>query len=182
MRVMLDHFCRMVSQGVVEVYNEFSLQHEFGLFLRHAQRDSKVQFERNVSFFFNVTDHFLKKEIDLSVFSPDRQELHYAIEFKFPRNGQYPEQMFSFCKDIAFLEQLKQAGFRNVFFIAFADDHLFYEGNADGIYRFFRGNVPLTGMIPKPTGTQNESVMIGGQYQLQWKPVAGTLKALLVEI
>lgn len=182
MKTLLGHFSRSVAQGQIEIYNEFSLQHEFGLFLRNAQRDSMVQFERNVSFFFNTVGHFLKKEIDLAVFSQDKRQLHYAIEFKFPRNGQVPEQMYKFCRDIAFLEQLKQAGFRNVYFIAFADDHLFYEGDAEGIYGFFRANVPLTGVVQKPTGARNENVTINGHYQMQWEPVTETLKSLIVEI
>ncbi len=28
------------------------------------------------------------------------------LELKYPRNGQHPEQMFSFCKEIAFVEEL----------------------------------------------------------------------------
>ncbi len=115
MKTLLGHFARSVAQNHIEIYNEISLQHEFGVFLRNAQRDSKVQFERNVSYFFPATNDFLKKEIDLAVFSQDKTALHYAIEFKYPRNGQYPEQMYSFCKDIAFLEQLKRAGFGKSF-------------------------------------------------------------------
>ncbi len=32
--------------------------------------------------------------------------LDAVVELKFPRNGQHPEQMYSFCKDIVFAEQL----------------------------------------------------------------------------
>lgn len=172
----------MVAQDQIEIYNEFSLQHEMGVFIRNAQRDSKVQFERNVSYFFDQTNHFLKKEIDLAVFARDKAALHYVIEFKYPRNGQYPEQMYSFCKDIAFLEQLKTAGFTNAFFVAFADDRLFYEGNGGGIYGYFRNNQTLTGIIQKPTGNQNESVTIAGNYKITWEPVAENLKYTIVEI
>lgn len=172
----------MVAQNHIEIYNEFSLQHEFGIFIRNAQRDAKVQFERNVSYFFNQTNHFLKKEIDLAVFAPDKTALHYVIEFKYPRNGQYPEQMYSFCKDIAFLEQLKTAGFTKAFFVAFADDRLFYEGNGDGIYGFFRKQQQLRGEIRKPTGNQGDSVTIAGTYTINWKPINGNLKYVVVEI
>jgi hypothetical protein len=64
----------------------------------------KIQFERNVLSLFQQTSHFIKKEIDVCVYSQDRTQKHSAFELKFPRNGQYPEQMFSFCKDIAFAE------------------------------------------------------------------------------
>lgn len=32
----------------------------------------------------------------------------YAIELKYPQNGQYPEQMFSCVKDIKFMEELRK--------------------------------------------------------------------------
>jgi hypothetical protein len=89
----------------LDVYNEFSLQHELGVFLRGKLEQRNVQFERNVSFFFSGST-FVKKEIDIAIFSPDKSILDCAIELKFPRNGQYPEQMFSFCRDILFAEQL----------------------------------------------------------------------------
>lgn len=44
------------------------------------------------------------------IFNHDKTE-KYAIEIKFPTNGQYPEQMFIFCKDIKFLEELKNNDF-----------------------------------------------------------------------
>lgn len=64
MKTLFDHFARMVAQNHIEIFIEFSLQHEFGIFIRNGQRDYKVQFERNVSFFFDQTNHSLKKEID----------------------------------------------------------------------------------------------------------------------
>src|SRR3989338_2335071 len=106
----VKQFAEAVSRRQIEIYNEFSLQHELGIFLRTDLPQEKVQFERDVLFFFRPGE-FIKKEIDISVFSPDKSKLHYAIELKFPRNGQYPEQMFSFCKDILFAEQLKRSGF-----------------------------------------------------------------------
>lgn len=104
------------------------------------------------------------------------------IELKYPRNEQYPEQMNSFCKDIDFLEQLKTEGFTKAFFIAFADDRLFYEGNGDGIYGYFRNGQGLTGELQKPTGNQNESVTVEGNYTVMWEPVDGMLKYMIVVI
>lgn len=80
----------------VEIYNEFSLQHELGMFLR-KKLDSKykVQFERNISYFFDDTQsdlnyktknqEFIKKEIDICIFDSSKNE-KYAIELKFPNN------------------------------------------------------------------------------------------------
>lgn len=134
------------------MYNEFSLQHELGIYLRSALPDMRVQFERNVSFFFSDKTRFTKREIDISTFSPADKRLAFAIELKYPRNGQHPEQMFSFCKDIAFAEELVAAGFPRSAFVVFADDHLFYRGPTEGIYGFFRGAKPIHGRIQKPTG------------------------------
>ncbi|MBR3425033.1 MAG: hypothetical protein IKG79_03185, partial [Neisseriaceae bacterium] len=56
----------------------------------------------------------------------------YAIELKFPRNGQHPEQMYSFVKDIKFMEELqdkenlKELCFINTYVLTLVDDKLFY--------------------------------------------------------
>jgi len=177
---IVGKFVEGVKCGQIEIYNEFSLQHEMGILLRSQCRNQKVQFERNVSFFFR-TGKFIKKEIDLAVFSPDKTTLSYAIELKFPRNGQYPEQMFSFCKDILFTEQLKKSGFKQTFLIIFADDPLFYSGNDDGIYGYFRQKKKLSGSVQKPTGRKDEIIQLSGSYEVQWIPVSGDLKYTLIE-
>jgi len=181
MRELLNQFAIQIAQGHTEIYNEFSLQHEFGIFLRSHLKEMKVQFERNVSFFFPKVSHFIKKEIDITIFSPDKKRLHSAFELKYPRNGQYPEQMFSFCKDIAFAEQLRNSGFEKTYFIVFADDRLFYEGSSDGIYSYFRGSNILNGTVKKPTGSKNDSVSIVGQYKIEWHNVRNGMKYALVE-
>lgn len=175
-------FVDSVVSGRTEVYNEFSLQHEFGIFLRGKFPNQKVQFERNVSFFFRSKMPFTKKEIDISIFAPDMRELAYAIELKYPRNGQYPEQMFSFCKDLVFAEELKAAGFRVTGLVIFADDPLFYQGQAEGIYGFFRGGQPLHGRVQKPTGRKDDEVILRGTYSVQWKPIAGSLQFAVIEV
>lgn len=182
MREKVEEFSQLIAQGQVEIYNEFSLQHELGLYLRAKNQNAKVQFERNVSYFFSTTSHFVKKEIDISIFSTNKSKKLCAVELKFPRNGQYPEQMFSFCKDIFFLEQLKQAGFEKAFFIVFADDRLFYEGNSEGIYGYFRGAKELTGSIQKPTGSRNATIEISGHYSVRWSAVGNDLKYAVVEV
>ena len=69
------------------------------MFLRSAvSPEYKVQFERAVDYFCLRPAPFVKKEIDISIFRPGTTE-RYAIEFKFPRNGQYPEQMFKAAQD-----------------------------------------------------------------------------------
>ena len=49
---LIAGFFRLVASGTVEIYNEFSLQHELGIHLRSSISSTyKVQFERPVGFF-----------------------------------------------------------------------------------------------------------------------------------
>ena len=182
---LLEEFALHVAHADIEIYNEFSLQFELGIFLRSRLGGQRVEFERNVVHFFQHKD-FKKKEIDITVVdSSDRKPL-CAIELKFPRNGQVPEQMFTFCKDIMFLEQLKKAGISNAFFIAFVDNKLFWEGpEQGGIYQYFRGDSLIHGLIEKPTGEKNEKntpLAIQGQYKAAWRTVNQNLRWLLIKV
>ena len=144
----IHHFFSLVAARQIEIYNEFSLQHELGIHLRDRLRadGTKVRFERPVSF-FSLPGKFEKKEIDLSL-TDASGGCSVAIELKFPRAGQYPEQMFKACQDILFLEQLVSAGFAGGFFIMAAEHPLFYRReDATGIYRFFREGTPIAGQI-----------------------------------
>jgi hypothetical protein len=178
----IDEFFDLVAQERVEIYNEFSLQHELGVHLRSVlPRRFKVQFERPVGFFDIKAQGLPKKEIDISVFAEGQGE-RVAIELKFPRNGQYPEQMFSACRDMAFLEELVRHGFNAGFFVIAADDPLFYRGpGQDGIYACFRAGRPIHGNIRKPTGARDESLCLAGSYALSWKGT-DTLRYALVAI
>lgn len=182
MNNLITSFAKEVGAGRIEIYNEFSLQHELGIYLRNSLVGLKVQFERNISYFGLVKSTFIKREIDISIFKNGGQLLEVAIELKYPRNGQYPEQMFSFCKDIQFTEQLKQAGFRRAYVVIFSEDHLFYEGNIDGIYGYFRGGRSLTGVVKKPTGEKNTEVRIKGSYPISWQAVKESLKYTVIEV
>lgn len=179
---LVTQFAASVASGSTEIYNEFSLQHELGVFLRRELSQYKVQFDRNVRYFAPQSAGFVKREIDISVFAPDKSELKYAIELKYPRNGQYPEQMFSFCKDIAFLEQMKAVGFSRAALLIFVDDPLFYRGSGEGIYGLFRAGRPITGRVQKPTGAKNEHVEISGSYVVSWTPVLQKMHYTLVEV
>ena len=178
---LIRAFMQKVESGEIEVYNEFSLQHELGIHLRRRLAGRKVQFERNVSGYFPDKRAFTKREIDICVLGADGTQPELAVELKYPRNGQHPEQMYHFCKDVAFAEELKRAGFAETAVLILADDHLFREGSGDGIYGFFRGARPLSGSIPKPTGTQGGEVTIRGSYDVRWQPLAnGSAYTLIV--
>jgi hypothetical protein len=176
-------FFDQVATGAIEIYNEFSLQHEFGILVREAVAGAeKVQFERPIQYFGLTTGQYEKKEIDLSIFSsPSFPKA--AVEFKFPRRGQHPEQMFSSCIDIRFLEQLTDTGFKAGFFIMVVDDRLFYEGrDRSRIYQFFRAGVTLHGHVSKPTGAKDHSIDLRGSYDLKWQRAGNQMRWLLVEV
>lgn len=179
---LLSPFLREIAEQRVDIYNEFSFQHELGIFLRGKLPEYRVQFERNVSHFFGASRSFTKREIDIAVFSTDRKDLRLVLELKCPRNGQVPEQMFSFCKDIAFVEELVESGFHSGALLVLADDAYFYSGASNGIYGFFRAGRPLQGLVRKPTGAKDDEVTIRGEYRIDWKSVRGNLKYALVEV
>lgn len=173
----IDYFLNKIGVEHIDIYNEFSLQHELGILLRNNLSGYKVQFERNVSF-FGIADT-IKKEIDIVIYNDEER---YAIELKYPLNGQYPETMFSFAKDIKFVEQLKQNGFTKTYALSIVEDHNFYEGaKQDGIYAFFRGGQPVNGLITKPTGKKDEEIKVDGCYSIDWKEL-GKYHYYLIEI
>ena len=149
------------------IYSEISLQLELWLFLRNKLKDYKIQFERNV-FFFSITGT-IKHEIDIVIFNFDKTE-KFAKEVKFPKNGQYPEQIYSFIEDIVFMEQLKRVGFIETYTLTIVDDSLFYESGRkkDGIYKYFRGEVvPIKGVISKPTSSsRSSSLSVRNSYSI----------------
>jgi len=175
----IEQFFRAIGKQEIEIYNEFSLQHEFGLFLRKRMEDGriKIQFERPAAF-FGVSGRLTKKEIDLACFRSPNQPLA-AVEFKFPRAGQVPIQMFKFCQDVAFLEELvlKERRFAYGVAVMAADNRDFYQGDrhpAGTIYSVFRDGAPLRGTIEKSTGTEEPPVTLLREYKVEWHEVGGT--------
>ena len=60
---LVERFFRYIEAENIEIYNEFSLQHELGLFLKRELKGYTIQFERNVSY-FSINSQTIKKEID----------------------------------------------------------------------------------------------------------------------
>lgn len=174
---LLNDFLKLIEEDKVEIYNEFSLQHELGIFLRDRLPDYKVQFERNAKF-FGITGT-VKHEIDIVIYD---DTYRCAIELKFPLNGQYPEQMYSFVKDIKFMEEMKESGFDETYCFSIVEDRNFYSGEkVDGIYSFFRAGTKIKGTIDKPTGKKPEQIQLNGVYEVAWKN-CGTRCYYLVKI
>jgi hypothetical protein len=140
----------------------------------------------------NIKD-LKKRRIDIVLEDANKQSLT-AIELKMPMNGQAPLQMFSFVKDIYFLEQLKRATlnsskkFDSCFFIAITNDVKFWEGdeNDDPIYSFFRGNKKLKGTINCPVGKDKKiiNIPLHSAYDILWQDItkAAGFKYLILEI
>jgi len=183
LKELIEQFFFTVENSGIEIYNEFSLQHELGIFLRNKLPGYKIQFERNVSFFAYDIDT-IKKEIDISIFNDDKTEI-YAIELKHPLNGQHPEQMYSFVKDIKFLEELKERGFSRTAAVSLVSDKPFYEGrNNPGIYKYFRDECAIYGQIFKPTGLlkDRDFIFINGRYEFSWDQLFNTSRYYVIEI
>lgn len=170
----VEDFVKYIESNKVAIYNEASIQYELAIFLRRKleRKNYKIQLERNVSAFGIDKNKFKeKKEIDVSIFRgavPEKSVEKHAIEIKFPTNGQCPAQMFSFCMDIKFLEKLKDAGFQNNLFIAFSNDHLFWEGpKREGIYEPFRRSGKLAGVVKDPFSSYK--ITFKGKYCFEWQ-------------
>jgi len=172
-----------IKDHKIEIYNEASIQYEFAILLRERYPKLKIQLERNISYFGFDKNKFVKKEIDIIIFNEDKSK-KTAIEIKFPTNGQYPEQMFSFCKDIKFLEQLKSNGFSKNVFLAFANDHNFWNSNLDEgtIYQMFRNQKKIMGHVQKPTGKKDDYVEIQGEYDIDWISINSEIKFFEIQI
>ena len=107
----------------------------------------------------------------------------YAIELKYPLNGQYPERMYSFAKDIAFMEQLVESGFDGAYCVTLVNDRNFYSGKkTDGIYSYFRANGSVCGVIVKLTGKSEETIELKKSYSIKWEGLMEKMKYYIVDI
>lgn len=171
------------------VYNEFSLQHELGIFLRdELKKDTfRVDFERNVKFFSRNQDKlylkkFVKKEMDIVLYkeTPKNSE-KYAIELKYPTNGAYPRRMFQCIEDLKFMEQVKdELCFTNTYCLTLISDS--FEGkpfrhssrNTSGdIYFHFRNKKEIRGKIVNPLNSE-DSHNIKGPFTIEWSRIGNT--------
>lgn len=184
-KLIVDFLNLQKNKGFKNIYNEFSLQHELGIFLRERLANIyKVEFERNISFFLGKEDtkNFIKKEIDIVIYDKEKKK-KIAIELKHPLNGQYPEQMYSFIKDIKFLEELIEHGFTKCISLVLVKDKLFYEGGVrKGIYSYFRGDQAISHSVGKPTGKFKETLNLTGEYKINWNDLIQGYKYYILEV
>lgn len=190
LKQIIEKFIEKELSGLINdgyIYNEFSLQHELGIYLRKELGENyKVQFERNIVDEVKGEKEEIKQtnpkkwEMDIIIKDKNNDNAKCAIELKFPRNGQYPEQMFSFVKDIYFSEWLKRSGFAETYCVTLVDDDKFYEQPSGAsrsnneIYSYFRNKqikLPMT--IRKPTGKdeQKENIELSKEYSFKWEKI-----------
>ncbi len=171
------------------VYNEFSLQHELGIFFREKLKKEhfKVEFERNVKFFSknqnkDLFNKFVKKEMDIVVYKDFNENSEkFAIELKFPTNGAYPRRMFQCIEDIKFMEQVKdKLGFANTYCLTLTSDLLkgkpFRCSNRDNggkVYDYFRNDKIVHGKIINPFKV-DEAHDVKGCYSINWQQIGNT--------
>lgn len=145
-------FFEYLNENKLQIYNEISFQLELAIFLRTKFNDKDILLEKNVrNWGIKGTK---KKEIDIVIIDKNTNE-KIAIELKYPLNGQHPEQMYKFVEDACFCEQLQSTNeFAATYSVVLVNDSSFYQKKktSGGIYKFFRENRELTGIIYKPTG------------------------------
>lgn len=145
----INNFLRNeIKDKSISIYNEFSLQHELGIYLRKMLNNENytVEFERNIGDFKKNNNKLKivkpkKKEIDIVIRHKDSFEVSdtIAIELKYPRNGAFPKRMTDFDKDIDFMKQLKNEGFKEAYVLTLVEQEPFYKGkNKKEPYKKYR--------------------------------------------
>ena len=197
----LRDFADLALSGKITFHNEPSMQMKLACFLRckissdPAYSDYAVDVEVDIDKAVNVapkTYSFTKKRIDLVIFKGKtlddigESKNKFAIELKFPTNGQFPETMYHFIQDIAFMEEAKGIAttcngkwFNDTFCFTFANDPNFYQSTgrktSKTIYNYFRysPNAKITGVITNPIAGKNPSMLnVIGNYTIQWQPTS----------
>ena len=179
---VLDDFTFQITKGKIEIYNEASIQYELAIFLRDVLPNYKIQLERNVSYFELNKKHFLKREIDIVLFNTTKTR-KFAIEIKYPLS-EVPIQMYKFCEDIKFLEQLKESGFTDNFFLAITPQSQFWSNYSkkDTIYEKFRKEKELYGTIKNQIGDSKEEVTLKGRHKINWLTINDSTRYFVMRI
>lgn len=116
-----------------------------------------------------------KRYVDLIV---EANEERFAIELKVPRAGRVPETMYDFYADVSFVEALVRSGTADRgACVLVTDDKDFWSGRKiDGIYAPLRDDDrTLHGKYEKPTGAKDLSVVVEGEYDLQWEHLGNSV-------
>jgi len=132
-----------INKILNKIYNEISLQHELGIFLRNELKSDERKYNKNnnynyhILFEYNVKkmleNNHNKSEIDIVIVATDKENIEikekYAIELKYPKNGAYPQELKMFEEDIEFMQEVKdskKAKFNGAYCLTVVDDKLYY--------------------------------------------------------
>nr|AIE98228.1 hypothetical protein [uncultured marine thaumarchaeote KM3_04_H06] len=180
---IVDDFASQISKGEIKIYNEASIQHELASFLRIIP-NYEIQLERNVNYFKLNKKRFVKRDIDIVLFNKTKTR-KFAIEIKYPTgNSGEPEQMYKFCEDLRFLEQLKESGFTGAFFLAITSNSRFWRNmrKRGSIYEKFRKEKELYGIIANPIRTSEAMVTLKGRHKINWLSINNFTRYFVVRI
>lgn len=176
----ITHFFKYAQEEGIELYNEFSLQHELGVFLREKMPKHKIQFERNVDTIFTakeiekIEEGMVKSEIDITILNPDGTT-YATIELKYPRKKQYPVQMYAFIEDIKFAEQLQRLGFHHTYCVVLVDDDVFYQPTGrvgtkyEELYKCFREKFNVPSRFSFPIPKKVFPIELNKAYKIDWQ-------------
>lgn len=160
-----------------EIYNERSLQFEFGKYLKeHINTPYHIYFEFNTKRYAsklyevdnknddkNHKEKMHKRDIDIAILK--NETLVAAIELKCPQigDGAYPKHMYKFLTDIRFTGQLIEKDLCNeAYAITLTDDTSYweykrkYKDEPKEVYKIFREFQEISGTIGNPTGDETE--------------------------
>ena len=183
-RKYIEEFIKDIETGRTEIYNEFSLQHELGIFLRnkfhsiHEYKDYKVQFERNISYFGMSNRSSPKSEIDISIFKDKTEDCLATIELKYLKSQNVPNPLFDVLKDISFMEVTTKHKFQEGFILVIADHQKFYYEKKQKLlnkppYPWFRKqfsnfgkNERIPNKIDNKVGKKTWKFEINGDYKI----------------
>ena len=126
------------------IYNEFSLQHELGNYLRYKlNKETNGNFEYFVIFEYNINELIennskidtCKREIDILIIKYNTKkgctEKKYAIELKYLKNEAYPYRMFQCIKDMRFMNDVLEAGIDESYCVVVTENRGFYESTSE---------------------------------------------------
>ena len=169
----LEDFIKTIQQNAeIELYNEAGLQHELGFYLReNLPKNYKILLERNIETIIGTKKGFYKTELDLFITNGKSK---IAIEIKVPVNKQIPRRMELSFEDVRFLEQLKDKGFNECYFLFVSNVQSFWKSRREqNIYEYFNDGILKTlekkdvpPFIQKSKTAFNEMKKI---YQFQWE-------------
>ena len=103
-------------------------------------------------------------------------KLHYRVEMG--------EKKLNKLEGDKFLEQLKESGFTNNFFLALTPQSQFWSNYSrkDTIYEKFRKEKELYGTIKNQIGDNKEEVTLKGRHKINWLTINDSTRYFVMRI